>query len=326
MKYKKIDHWCVYCHITPNNKKYIGITSLKPEHRWNHGRGYRTQKVFYRAIKKYGWDNIKHIILLDNLTYEQASRYEQYFITLFKTNCKRYHNPYFGYNSNDGGSAREPGFHLSEVAKSKLSNEPYHNNKKTPISYFDLDGNYLGTASTYNEAEKMTGQYKTNILKVVKGRVRQIGGYQFKYYDENDCYGIEKVRDRIANYYSKNNDPIYQYSLNGELIREYDNPRTAEKITGWSSANLIDCANGTYNTSHGYIWSFIKKEKIDPRIDKTKKEKRVNQLTADGNYITTFKSLAEASRFIGHKSCANILKVIKGERNQAGGYKWEYAS
>ena len=50
-------------HTSPSNKKYIGITSLKPEYRWNKGNGYKTQTVFYRAIQKYGWDNFKHEII-----------------------------------------------------------------------------------------------------------------------------------------------------------------------------------------------------------------------------------------------------------------------
>lgn len=30
------DTWCVYRHISPSNKVYIGITSRKPELRWGH--------------------------------------------------------------------------------------------------------------------------------------------------------------------------------------------------------------------------------------------------------------------------------------------------
>lgn len=37
-----------------NNKKYIGITCRPPEIRWNHGRGYLTNKHFWRVIEKDG--------------------------------------------------------------------------------------------------------------------------------------------------------------------------------------------------------------------------------------------------------------------------------
>lgn len=38
--------WCVYVHIAPNGKKYVGITSQKPEKRWNHGEGYQRHPYF----------------------------------------------------------------------------------------------------------------------------------------------------------------------------------------------------------------------------------------------------------------------------------------
>ena len=59
------NNWTVYMHITPNNKKYIGITSQIPNKRWRNGKGYK-KCLFLNAIKKYGWGNIKHEILFDN--------------------------------------------------------------------------------------------------------------------------------------------------------------------------------------------------------------------------------------------------------------------
>ena len=60
--------YTVYMHICPNNKRYIGITGQVVEKRWNHGEGYSHQRLFYRAILKYGWDNIQHLIIKDNIT------------------------------------------------------------------------------------------------------------------------------------------------------------------------------------------------------------------------------------------------------------------
>ena len=44
--------YVVYMHKTPSNKVYIGITSQKPEKRWNEGLSYN--KYFTNAIIKYG--------------------------------------------------------------------------------------------------------------------------------------------------------------------------------------------------------------------------------------------------------------------------------
>lgn len=55
--------YTVYMHVSPSGKRYIGITSQKVEKRWANGKGYKTQQYFYRAIKKYGWNNFQHIIV-----------------------------------------------------------------------------------------------------------------------------------------------------------------------------------------------------------------------------------------------------------------------
>ena len=62
-----MNNYTVYMYITPNNKKYIGVTCRKPEYRWNNGKGYEPNKHFYNAILKYGWENIKHIIIIQAL-------------------------------------------------------------------------------------------------------------------------------------------------------------------------------------------------------------------------------------------------------------------
>lgn len=64
--------YSVYMHIFPNGKRYVGITSQQISRRWREGKGYKSQEMFTRAINKYGWDNIQHIILYDKLTKEQA--------------------------------------------------------------------------------------------------------------------------------------------------------------------------------------------------------------------------------------------------------------
>ena len=70
--------YTVYKHTSPSGKVYIGITCRKPEYRWNHGRGYKEidQPLFYRAIKKYGWDNITHEILYSGLQEKDAKNLE----------------------------------------------------------------------------------------------------------------------------------------------------------------------------------------------------------------------------------------------------------
>ena len=93
-------YWSVYMHTCIlNNKRYIGITSMKPERRWgSNGNMYKNSPHFWNAIQKYGWDNFKHEIILKNETFEYACAVEKCLIKHYKTK-----NPNFGYNMTDGG-------------------------------------------------------------------------------------------------------------------------------------------------------------------------------------------------------------------------------
>lgn len=65
--------YCVYLHRNKiNNKCYIGKTCKRAEHRWNNGRGYKSNTYFYRAIQKYGWNAFDHRILKCDLTPDEA--------------------------------------------------------------------------------------------------------------------------------------------------------------------------------------------------------------------------------------------------------------
>ena len=116
--------WCVYIHISPSNKAYIGITSGAPEHRWQNGAGYlkKTKYGDYQqpsianAINKYGWNNFEHIVWADQLTKDQACKIERLLILLFNTQ-----NRDFGYNIRSGGSDGGKGRVASEITRSRLS-------------------------------------------------------------------------------------------------------------------------------------------------------------------------------------------------------------
>lgn len=100
IKQQQLNNYTVYRHTSPSGKVYIGITKMSPKKRWNNGRGYinSRQILFERAILKYGWDNIKHEILLFNISKEEAKYAERYLIRWYKI-----HN--ISYNITDGGDS-----------------------------------------------------------------------------------------------------------------------------------------------------------------------------------------------------------------------------
>lgn len=92
--------YTVYIHTNKHNgKKYVGITSQKPEQRWDGGYGYYLNKPFFRAIKKYGWHNgFTHDIIAEGLTAERAAEMERELIAQYDSN-----NQQHGYNRTGGG-------------------------------------------------------------------------------------------------------------------------------------------------------------------------------------------------------------------------------
>lgn len=75
--------WSVYRHTFPDGKVYIGKTKEAPEERWGtYGRNYQGQRKVFNAILAFGWNNIKHEVLFNNLSAEEASIKEQELIKL----------------------------------------------------------------------------------------------------------------------------------------------------------------------------------------------------------------------------------------------------
>ena len=102
-------------HISPTNKRYIGISCKKIQYRWQNGEGYKNQPYFYRAIKKYGWDNFEHIIIARGLTEDEAKWLEVELIREWDTT-----NPNKGYNLTKGGDGCS-GYKHTEESKQKIS-------------------------------------------------------------------------------------------------------------------------------------------------------------------------------------------------------------
>lgn len=94
-----MNSFTVYLHRTPSNKVYVGMTQKSVKQRWGtNGNGYKTQQLFWRAIQKYGWENIQHEIIADNLSKEEACELETALIAKYQSN-----NCEFGYNISAGG-------------------------------------------------------------------------------------------------------------------------------------------------------------------------------------------------------------------------------
>lgn len=112
----KEQSYTVYMHIFPNGKKYVGITGQTLKERWRTGgNGYKPQKLLWRAIQKYGWENVMHVVIAENLTVEEAGALEKKAISAYDTN-----NILYGYNQSIGGENSPIGVKRSKETREKL--------------------------------------------------------------------------------------------------------------------------------------------------------------------------------------------------------------
>lgn len=80
-----------------------------------------------------------------------------------------------------------------------------------------------------------------------------------------------------------------------------------------NDVNNLEWCTQSYNIQYAYD----NKTKTPPHM------RKVGQFTDDWELVKTWESLAEAGRGTNCKQ-ANIMKVCKGKRNHAGGYRWKY--
>ena len=106
----------VYLFTFPNGKKYCGFTSKKLERRWDNGNGYQKCPLVYKAIQKYGWDNVKKELLYEFETEEEGLNKEKEIIKKLQLT-----NPEYGYNLHEGGRPHGGAAFLTEEGRKKIS-------------------------------------------------------------------------------------------------------------------------------------------------------------------------------------------------------------
>lgn len=354
-------NYLVYCHITPSGKRYIGITRQIPQKRWNNGKGYYYNVHFNRAIQKYGWNNIRHEVIVENLTEEEACECEKKYIAKYNTT-----DPAHGYNLTSGG---EIGYQLTDACKNKLRkthkalNKDGRNSKRNigganatakTVYQYTRQGALIdeyssvsgaarilvlsGKAKSFDSAREAIMNAANHRLITIKGyktTIQSAYGYKWSYVKKlaTDC--DIKIKER-----NSHTRTISQYSKCGEYIKTYSSIKEAADKLGVKQAHITQCARGQRISAHGYLWAYADTENIEIFIRNKVKEKMhggkmwsggnhqarsVEQYDFDGNYIQTFPTIADASRTLGI-SVSNISGCAGNKKNTtAGGFVWKYA-
>ena len=285
--YREDIKWTVYVHIVPreisgydHEKYYVGITSKSnPNQRWENGYGYRYNKHFFRAIEKYGWNNIQHEIVSSNLTCDEANEMEKTLIKLLQSQ-----NSEYGYNKTSGGKGvcgvtmpneekqrrserlKGKGNHFygrkhSEETKQLMSKNHRdfsggnHPQART-IYQFDSDWNYINSYPSSRDAGKHL--CSSDVMgRAAIHREKSLGFYWV--FDDNiiiDNNGNIQVKERFYWKEHANWKEVFQFSKDEVFIKKYPSVAIAGDETGFHKQNIAKTARGGNKTCGGYIWKY----------------------------------------------------------------------
>lgn len=245
--------WCIYCHTAPNGKRYIGQTNQDPEVRWNGGFGYSSNKHFSSAIKKYGWKNIKHVILCWTSCKEYADHLEKWFIAKYNTTNRKY-----GYNITAGGGG-SCGRCLDDSSRKKMSialrKSEKIKAKQTPVLQYDIDNKLIKRHDSISTAARQMGVSKAAIRSACRGASNTACGFIWKYEDEE----LQKKAEQVIKQRTATQTiglPVIQYQLDGAEIARFNSTCDASSRTGLNRLGISECCRGKRKTSQGYIWKY----------------------------------------------------------------------
>lgn len=292
--------YCVYKHTTPGGKIYIGQTKQNPSKRFANGNGYKKCPAFYNAIKKYGWAAIKHEILFDGLTAEEANEKEKELIRKYKSDQKEY-----GYNVTSGGQFlftlnAEALQRKSQASKHMWESDAYRERKKESM---------LGSRNPMY-GKKMSEESRKKMSQAAKGRKRGPMSADAK-------KKLSAIRKAQGNF----------------RLGTHHTEESKRKISKANKGKKVFVSEETKNKISNSLLGVPKSEKARENMkaaqqaNRYNRAKKVIQLSLKTKeVIKEYDSLIDAAIAVGASGSSRIIGCCKGKFETAYGYYWQYAN
>ena len=226
--------YTVYAHRNlKNGKSYVGMTSRKPNERWDSGWGYKNNLRMWNDIQNSDWNkDWEHNIIGQFEDKQEALNIEEMFIWLFDSTNEGYNTS--AYSSHSCKHSEESkrkmseshiGKHHSEESKKKISEA-------------------LSGEKAYWYGKHLLEEHKNKISEALSG-------------EKNPNFGkhhSEESKKKISE--SKGVNGIIQYSKDGKFIAEYPSIMEAERQTGCNNSHIGSCCKGKRKSAGGFIWKY----------------------------------------------------------------------
>lgn len=229
----------VYCHTSPTGKKYVGCTSTSLSKRFQDGRGYEKNELFWHDINKYGWDAFKHEVLYSGLDRENALEIERQLINDWNLLDSR-----FGYNLWDGGGNRSPES-SRRVYKSRLGNK---NSVGRTLSVETREKISSSLSSYYAEHDNPFLGKRHSAETIDKLRNRTI--------DEETRLKLSANHADVSGAKNPSAKSVRQFTRQGEFVAEYEYAKLASDKYGIDLSSIIKCCRGKAKSAGGYVWEY----------------------------------------------------------------------
>ncbi len=158
--YREKRPFYIYIHTCPNHWTYVGL-SQQPKQRWNNGEGYKDNKRFYEAIKKFGWGNIKHEIVAETNYRWIARKIERTIITHFQK--------------------KEISFNENNIETVLLEKKGVRKVPLKKVAQYDKDGNLIRVYDSANQVGKDLKVSSIYIQDCCRGTRKTAYKYIWKY-------------------------------------------------------------------------------------------------------------------------------------------------
>lgn len=281
-----------------NQKAYIGQTITSVEHRI--GQHFSNSKnkscrILKNALEKYGKESFKYetLISISNKTKKQLcielNELEIQFISEYNTISPN------GYNISKGGNNHEFLGNLVDV--------------------YNKDGIFIKTFSTCAEAADFAGIKPEIVCDICNGKQHKSTNTSYIFrYNGDDFYKYDPFT-------TNRQYKIYQFTLNGDFIRKYNNAQDVlNYYPDMKSQGIIGAVN-----KNGFYYDFYwtKNNYFDFNIDDYQGWHSVDQYSIDGILLHKWNSITEALNSLNCNCGSRICLQCEGKIiTPVCGYIW----
>lgn len=261
---------------TINGKVYIGQTKQDFESRKRYHYFYMNQGVdfvFYRALRKYGWDNFHWEIIDTANSEDELDNKEIFWISHLKSYI--YDENSNGYNMTLGGEGARGrvvsdetrkklskakkgennplfGKNLSEEHRRKISdgNKGKNVSEETRIK---MSKSQMGD-SHWNRGKNLSDEHKKKIAESISGENHPMFGKKHRK-ESIEAMRFAKIGRKNQN--GRDRAVVKLDAKTNLFIKEYNSLNDAKDDIGVkSSSNISACCTGKRKTAHGFKWMY----------------------------------------------------------------------